>query len=158
MSTPAPVQSTFKPHPKLPARLFGDFSPTGALYVIAHKCYSIMEAREIECIGWRDASKRKEVRRAGVGDLQALSGIHHLPVTDSVWLHLSRLRLSGCLSDALLSLVNRCLKFNLQASCWKDSALCWGLWCSVNVLVAVCGLNRLPPASWNTNGANWTRS
>jgi hypothetical protein len=50
-----------RPFPKIPAKLFRDYSPYGALYSIAAKCHEITRQRNVKRIDFRDPAKRKEV-------------------------------------------------------------------------------------------------
>jgi hypothetical protein len=54
-------QALNKRQPKIPAKLFHDFSASGALYVIASKCQSIKTARDLRKIDWANPTKRREV-------------------------------------------------------------------------------------------------
>ena len=55
------MQALNKRQPKIPARLFHDFEPKGALYAIAVKCHDIKTARDLRKIDWANAQKKREV-------------------------------------------------------------------------------------------------
>ncbi|GIL62401.1 hypothetical protein Vafri_16623, partial [Volvox africanus] len=75
-------ESNFKRQPKLPASLLRDFSPRGALYVIAAKCDDIMAARDLRRIDWPNPAKRKENMEILIGITKELEaeGLLRLPV------------------------------------------------------------------------------
>ncbi|CAL8469788.1 g9330 [Coccomyxa elongata] len=49
-----------KPHPKIPAKLFRDYSPYGSLYSIAVKCHELMQQRGIKRLDFQSVARRKE--------------------------------------------------------------------------------------------------
>ena len=50
-----------RPHPKIPAKLFRDYSSYGSLYSIAVKCHELMRQRGIKRLDFQNVARRKEV-------------------------------------------------------------------------------------------------
>lgn len=58
------MQGPAKNTPKLPAKLFDDFRPHGAIFVIALRLHQIKKSKDIRRIDFANAGMRRQVRAA----------------------------------------------------------------------------------------------
>lgn len=53
------MQGIYKQHPKLPAKVFSDYSRNGCLYNMAFMLHQIKKQRGMKVIDFKNADKRK---------------------------------------------------------------------------------------------------